>query len=183
MSYTRYEWIQDLNHALGNEHPLPEVEEFLLGWTFVETSANSPTAAYNLLNTTEKATCSTDFNSAHVQNFTSYQQGIDVTAMLLRQSVFYTALFAALKNNDIKALGYGAAMSHEVSSDLQIWVSGKPDGDSAYPIDVRNASNKGAADVFPGAKYTDQQLRAMAKAQSNDMLSAINVLNSIIAQL
>lgn len=181
--FTRYEWIQDLIHALGNEQPLPEVEEFLLGWTFVETSANGPSAAYNLLNTTEHAVGSTDFNSAHVQNFTSYSQGIDVTAMLLRQSIFYTHLFAAIKNNDIKALGYGASMSHEVASDLQVWVSGRPDGDSAYPVDVRNASNKGASDTFPGNKYTDAQLRAMAKAEITGINNSVNHIVSIIAQL
>lgn len=181
MSYTRYEWIKDLNHALGNTQPTHEVEEFLLGWTFVESSP--PGAMYNLLNTTERASGSTNFNSVGVQNFTSYQQGIDVTATLLKHSIFYTHLYAALKNNDIKALGYGATMSPEVSHDLQIWVSGKPDGDPQYPIDVRNASNKGYSDLFPGNKYTDAQLRAMAKTQSNDILAALNNLNNIIVQL
>lgn len=181
MSYTRYEWIQDLNHALGNEHPTHEVEEFLLGWTFIESSP--PGAMYNLLNTTEKAHGSTDFNSIGVQNFTSYAQGIDTTAFLLRNSPFYNALYRAIRDNDIKALGYGATMSNEVSQDLQIWVSGKPDGDSQYPIDIRNANNKGAGDVFPGNKYTREQLVSMLKNDAKDGVELWNKVNSLILQL
>lgn len=181
MSYSRYQWIQDLVHALGNEHPLPEVEEFLLGWTFVESSP--PGAMYNLLNTTERAHGSTDFNSAHVQNFTSYAQGIDTNAALIRNSPFYRNLYLALKNNDIKALGYGASMSESVSQDLQIWVSGQPNGDSQYPIAVRNASNKGSGDLFPGNKYTREQLIAMLKEDVQTGEDLWNKVKALVLQI
>lgn len=181
MTYTRYEWCDDVAHLL-NPTPKPEIIEFLLGWTFIETSAGKG-AAYNLLNTTEHATGSTDFNGVGVQNFTSYAQGIDTNAMLIRNSLFYSALYTAIKNNDIKALGYGASMSPEVNADLQVWVSGKPDGDSAYPQDVRNASNKGANDTFPGNKYSHEQLLAMAKTDIGDLTALVGKLNQVIAQL
>lgn len=180
--YSRYEWIQDLNRALGNEYPLPETEEFLLGWTFVETN-RPPGAMYNLLNTTEQAHGSTDFNNAHVQNFTSYAQGIDTNAALLRNSPFYRSLYLAIKNNDIHALGYGSAMSPDVSADLQVWVSGKPDGDAQYPIAVRQNSNKGANDMFPGEKYTKEQLIAMLKQDVQTGEDLWNKVKALVLQL
>ena len=181
MTYTRYEWCDDLAHAL-NANSLPEVIEFLLGWTYIETSAGKG-ASYNLLNTTERATGSTNFNDVGVQNFASYSQGVDVNASLIRNSIFYSSIYTAIKNNDIKALGYGASMSIEVNADLQVWVSGKPDGDSQYPTEVHAASNKGANDTFPGNKYSHEQLLAMAISEVQDITDSVNHLNSVIVQL
>lgn len=190
MSYSRYDWSKDFVKALGNNAAKPEVEEFVVGWTYVETSAGSG-AAYNLLNTTEKAHGSTDFNSAGVQNFTSYSQGIDVNASLVRNSRYYEHLYAALKNNDLHALGYNdGIIAPDVAADLQIWVSGKPNGDPQYPIEIRQASNKGTGDMFPGSKYTREQLVSLSKKATSDLktevaeiLDLVGQVNDFIAQL
>lgn len=171
MSYTRQEWCHDLLIALGSTSPTKEVLDFVVGWTFVETSGNGQHAAYNLLNTTEYASGSTDFNSAHVKNFVSYAQGIDINALLLRSSHFYTALYNALRTNDIHALN---PIDAEVSACLQIWVSGKPNGDPSYVADVHNASGKGASDMFPGSRYTREQLVTLSKNQVSGVMADIN---------
>lgn len=100
--FTRAQWASDLLATLGNTSPVQDVLDFVIGWTTAETSANSG-ALFNLLNTTQPAPDASQFNSVGVRNYTSYQEGLQETAITLENG-YYAALLTALRANDATAL-------------------------------------------------------------------------------
>ena len=148
MSYTRAQWAGDFLRAIGNSNPNPLVVNWVVGWSRFETGAGAG-AAYNLLNTTQRETGSTDFNNVGVQNFTSYTQGIDANAQVL-QNGYYPELYQALATNNINAL---MNPNTSIQAELNTWgtgwknwgVTGQGGGDtfSGTPATISGSSNPG----------------------------------------
>jgi hypothetical protein len=116
MAFTREQWCYDLLAGIGNIKPNLSTVDFVCGWTTAETNANSG-ARFNLLNTTQPALDSTDFNSVHVKNYSSYREGIRETVITL-QNGYYPYLLKALQTNDMNAL---AGPSADVLAELNTW--------------------------------------------------------------
>lgn len=155
MSYTRGQFCRDLLKAIGNGCPSAEVLNFVIGWTIEECGHSlARAAAYNLFNTTLELPGSTKYNWANVQNYTSYEQGIEANAKVL-QNGLYPTLLEALKTNDAAALGVtGVTMSAGVQGDLSVWVHGRRDPiATSYIVAIiwlaRNPSTA-ANDLAPG---------------------------------
>jgi len=117
--FKRGDWSGDLARTVGNPDPNQDIINFISGWSTSETNANSG-ARFNLLNTTESAADATDFNSVHVRNYTSYQEGLAETAATLANGR-YPALLEAIKTNDVSAL---AGPSPEILAELKTWSGG-----------------------------------------------------------
>ncbi len=122
-TYTRQQWATEFLHALGNANPSQAVINWVTGWTAFETASGSG-ANYNLLNTEQGATGSSSFNSAGVQNYTSFQQGASTNASVLSQNSNYSALLQALQSNNEQALGIGGSPSTGVQQGLNYWCKG-----------------------------------------------------------
>lgn len=185
--YTREQWATDFLKSLGNSSPFKGTIAFVVGWTKVETAAGKG-AKYNLLNTEEHATGSTDFNTAGVQNFVSYHQGIDTNAWLVKSAAWYTNLYHALLNNDEKALGITAElnvvnMSEGVNGDLQVWVSGRRNGDPEYPKNVLSNWGQGASDQFVGDVMTREQYVEVGLSDVQQASLQLSHLQDILNQL
>jgi hypothetical protein len=95
--------------------PAPDTADnvrFLTDWHSFELSG----AQYNPLNTTQKESGSTTFNSAGVQNYTGPTQGAKATAQTLDNG-FYGNIVAALKEGS----PYTYAMSPAIGRELTTW--------------------------------------------------------------
>lgn len=138
MSYTRQQWVTDVLKGLGNTNPSQALVNWVIGWTNYETAVGQ-SAAYNLLNTTQKATGATDYNSVGVKNYTSYSQGIQATVQTLSNGL-YPQLLNDLKTGNINDLISSPLVTHEIG----IWGTGKSGAR------IAQASNHGAQDVFSG---------------------------------
>lgn len=137
--YTREQWCIAVLEAIGNKNPTQNVINWLVGWTLFETNAGSG-ASYNLLNTTLRMPGSTNFNSAGVQNFVSFDQGIEANASTLANG-FYGTIFSALKNNLQNTLMTGTAV---IDSELSKW------GTGAVQRSIIASMGKGLEDQFLG---------------------------------
>lgn len=121
MSFTREQWSRDFLAALGNSNPAQTTVDWVVGWTVHETATDTG-ALYNLLNTTEHAPGSTTFNSVGVQNFVSYDQGVQVNAHVLGENFpGYPELKQALLSNDAASLD---GPSDFVRQGLTTWCGG-----------------------------------------------------------
>lgn len=186
--YSRQQWATDFLKSLGNNNPYKGTVAFVIGWTKKETGIAGTGAKYNLLNTEEHATGSTDFNSFGVQNFVSYHSGVDTNAWLVKASSFYANLYHALLNNDEKSLGITQAltvsdMSPGVMGDLQVWVSGKRDGNPEYPKDVLSLWGQGATDQFVGDVMTRDQLIEVGLSDVEHASLQLSHLQALLNQL
>lgn len=120
MTYTRSEWSISLLRAIGNLQPTPNVVDWVVAWTILESVPGR--AAYNLLNTTHGDKNSTSFNSVGVQNFACYSDAIYCNRNAL-QDGFYPTLLKALQINDETALGFvsGGSITASILTELSIW--------------------------------------------------------------
>lgn len=144
MSYTRQDWARAFLAALGNHAPTQATVDWVVGWTYHETTTGQG-ATYNLLNTTERSPGSTLFgnNSAGVQNYTSFAQGVQVNAHVLGENFNgYAALKQALLNNDINALNGSAG----VRQGLSTWCGG-----CGYGVGFQSVGAAHRNDQFPGS--------------------------------
>lgn len=123
MSYTREQWSRALLIAIGNASPNQQIVDFVIGWTCAESTTNSR-AMYNLLNTTQPMPGSVSVNSAHVQSYVSFAQGIAANAEVLNNGL-YPDLLSALKNNYVSWLF--PAPTAAIHGDLSMWVTGTRD--------------------------------------------------------
>lgn len=155
MSFTREQWAYDLLAAIGNPKPNLATIDFVVGWTTAETATNSG-AKFNLLNTTQPITDATDFNSVHVKNYSSYNEGIQETAITLENGRYPHILNALKTNNNIDFTGPSSA----ILAELRIWC-----GDCAY----------GAEFMSLGATHlNDQFLYGSAPAGENQPMPLQN---------
>jgi hypothetical protein len=137
MSYTRQQWATDFLKALGNSNPDPLTVNWVVGWTRYETSSGGG-AQYNLLNTTQHTQDSTNYNLTGVQNFTSYQQGVQTNAIVLNNGR-YPQLFTALRSGNIASL---ENPNSEMVSELKTWGTGYKNW---------GVSGVGGSDTFTGS--------------------------------
>lgn len=124
LTYTRQQWAQDFLCSIGNCSPTPQTLNWVTNWTTAETAGPSNYASYNLLNTTQPMPGSTFFNHLSgglgVQNYTSYQQGIQANATTL-QNGYYPDLLSALQSNNYTALSTG---SGNIVQEMGTWGTG-----------------------------------------------------------
>lgn len=154
MSYTRRQWAIDFLHALGNPAPNEATIDFVAGWTAMETSAGGG-ASYNLLNTEQQAAGSWNFNSAGVQNYPTYSEGVETNAHVLENGL-YGPLLQALATNDTTALGLnGQPPSSGVQRSLTNWVKGpgyaQIDGSYVNGVVSLAHSSSVPGQTFPGS--------------------------------
>lgn len=127
MSFTRQDWAIAYLNGLGNAHPTQNVINWVINWTAAEGGSVGGQGQFNLLNTTQTEPGSTNFNhlsgGGGVQNFTSFQQGIDANVKVTENGL-YPDLLAALRNNDETALGFGGMPSSGVMHGLSTWCGG-----------------------------------------------------------
>lgn len=126
-TYTSEQFATDFLHQIGNSSPSPLLVDWVELWIKRETRGPGG-AAFNPLNTTQKEPGSTFFNHLSgglgVQNFTSYQQGVDANAQVLENGR-YTSLLAALRANDLAALGIDSgSIAPSVAANLRTWGTG-----------------------------------------------------------
>lgn len=105
MSQTRHVWCRDLLAELGVPGALENAVAIV-----AQIQAEGGNALFNPLNCTVKAKGSKKYNSVGVQNYVSYQQGLDVTVGMLRQQNMHL-LLAALKDGH-SAIAYWNALAH-----------------------------------------------------------------------
>lgn len=118
-TFSKRQWAKDFLAYLHNSNPSPSTIAFVQAWEEMESgSSDTSPAAYNPLNTTQHMPGSTDFNSAHVQNFTSYQDGIAANATVLENGLYPTLLLALQEDNP------SLLSQPSVAGDLTVWVSG-----------------------------------------------------------
>lgn len=91
MGQTRHVWARDLLARLS----LPGTLQNALSLV-AQCQAEGGSAKFNPLNCTVKAPGSSDYNDVPVQNYTSYQQGLSVTAGMMRQENMHL-LYGSLK--------------------------------------------------------------------------------------
>lgn len=171
--YTREQWSRAMIAATGNHTPDISIVEFIVGWTVFETASGIVPAQYNLLNTTQREPGSTNFNSAGVQDFLTFQQGTETNAKVLANG-YYPLLYRAVSQNKIL---FFAHINQLVEKELDIWGTG-PHG---YMFREVGVSHMG--DFFPGStgnnSYTiipGDTLNAIAKKYqiSESWLFSIN---------
>lgn len=142
MSYTRQDWARAFLAALGNRSPSQATVDWVVGWSVHETGTGGG-ATYNLLNTTQRAPGSTQFNGVGVQNFTSFSQGVQTNAIVLGQNFAgYAPLKQALLSNDLGSLGGPSA---GVQQGLTTWCGG-----CGYGVGFQALGAVHRNDQFPG---------------------------------
>jgi hypothetical protein len=151
MTYTRQQWTVAFIQGAGNNNPSPDVIKWVQSWTQMETGF-PPSAAYNLLNTTEPNTPGvvSDFNSAGVKNYDTFAHGIQANTKVLANGL-YPVLNASIKDNDIHAL----QTSSSINDELDIW------GTKRVQATINNLTPNN--DSFPGdiIMVTDNSLAEM----------------------
>lgn len=114
---SKYAWALALIQALGGT-PTPAIINFLIAWI----DSEGTRAAWNPLASTNSGPGSSNFNSFgpggkyHVQNYTSFQQGIERTVHTLRESYFRNLLAAIQTGNPDLAFAH--------PNELDTWGSG-----------------------------------------------------------
>lgn len=91
---SKYMWALALIQALGGT-PTPGIVNLVIAWIDKEGTS----ASWNPLAITGRAAGSTSFNSVGVQNFTSFQQGVQATAQFI-QNGRYNNIVAAIRLGD-----------------------------------------------------------------------------------
>lgn len=138
MAFTREQWATDFLHDLGNPNPSPATVDWVVGWTTAETATDSG-ATFNLLNTTQRASGSTSFNSVGVQNYPNYAEGVQENATVLGQNFAgYAALKQALVNNDVSSL---EGPSSGVQQGLRTWCGGCGYGSSFETLGMNHLND------------------------------------------
>ncbi len=163
-TYTRQDWAIGLVNDLGNVVVVdPAIINWVAAWTTFESAAGEK--GFNLLKTIQTMPGSTPIpgNSAGVQIYQSFADGVHANRMVLQQKNF-GALGHALKTNDKNALGMTGGIlgtdvnlqlsqpASDISSEIKLW-----NGNgvySAYDIAKKALSDqmpKILAEQFPGS--------------------------------
>lgn len=98
MSQTRHLFVRDL---LGTLNAPGTVENAIA--LVAQCQAEGGNARFNPLNCTVRRPGSTDYNSVPVQNYTSWAQGVEATASMLRQSNMKPLHDALMKGTSAEA--------------------------------------------------------------------------------
>ena len=101
-------WGLALANDLGNPAPSPELLRFLDSWIQAEGTA----AAYNPLATSQPMPGSSDFNSDHVQEYLSVEDGLKATVLTLQSNhPGYSNIAEGIRTNDVQRAFDGLAAS------------------------------------------------------------------------
>jgi len=119
-------WAQTFLKALGNNTPSDSTVKFVMAWEIVESGPQSIIGCdHNPLNSTQMMPGSTACNSVGVQNYATYQDGINATKKTISNGL-YGSLLHALSTNDENGLGFhGNKMAVNIAGDLSVWSTGK----------------------------------------------------------
>lgn len=91
------QWAHQLAAALGNPAPSADLITFLVAWQ----RAEGGSAQHNPLNTTQRMSGSTSYNSVGVQNYRSPEDGLAATVATLQAGhAGYAAIVAGIQRND-----------------------------------------------------------------------------------
>ena len=114
-------WMRAVLRGIGA--PVTDANRrFLYAWWAYEGGGGGPngsikhSAKYNWLNTTRPMWRSTQYNSAHVQNYRTWRQGVKATVATLKNGHYPDVL---------KALRSGDPLKHPPRDGLSIWLSGR----------------------------------------------------------
>ena len=133
------DWRKALLGTL-NYKPTPQNLQFLDTWQRWEGGHTNNSARFNWLNTTHGDGQS--INSVGVKRFGSFSRGIQSLAETLQNGRY---------NDILDGLASGNPYQSNVGTGLQVWVSGKPDGNPEY-----------AAKILGGHAAPPMELRARA---------------------
>jgi cell wall-associated NlpC family hydrolase len=101
-------WAEALASQMGNDSPTPDMLRFINAWIRAEGTA----AAYNPLATSQPMPGSSDFNSHHVQNFVSVEQGLEATVITLHSNFAgYADIAEGIRTNDVERAFAGLVSS------------------------------------------------------------------------
>lgn len=136
------DWRRALLKTLGMPVTKPNLQ-FLANWQRWEGGHTNNDARFNWLNTTRDAPGAVgEINSVGVKRFKSFKHGIQATAATL-SSGRYDDILAALSEGD--------PYQYDISSGLQVWVSGRPDGNPGYAQKVLGGRGGSKRLPSPGA--------------------------------
>ena len=122
------DWRKALLGAIAAP-PTPQNLKFLDSWQRWEGGHTNNSARFNWLNTTHGE--GPKINSVGVRRFPSFQAGIRYTAETLQNGRYQDIL---------DGLHSGNPYASDASAGLQVWVSGRPDGNPAYAAKVMGAA-------------------------------------------
>ena len=179
MSYTRRQWFHDLLVRVGNSDPTDLVLDWGVNWTAQEIDKPGDEPKYNLLATEKHLPGSTDFNTAGVQNFQSYHDGIEANALVLEQlSPAYPALLTALRNNNEVALGFhGFLMDSHIERDLMQWSGGGYNGNWFHnPPTQERLDQQFAGDVSPADVSEEATEKLEETTEVNDLSTMLQAM-------
>lgn len=168
-------WAEEFLKTLGNPNPDPLVIKFVWAWEILESGPGPVVAAdHNPLNTTQAWPGATNFNAVGVKNYASYQDGLNATATVLKNSL-YPSLLHALQTNDTLNLGMSSApMAPNIIGDLSVWSTGvRVPANSAYAQHI--ASLAGQSNLPAGGNIGQVQAGGPS---ASDVLSSLNTLTS-----
>lgn len=114
------DWRTDLLHSMGYK-PTKANLRFLANWQRWEGGHTNNSARFNWLNTTHGD--GESINSVGVKRFGSYDQGIRATAETLMNGRYQDIL---------DGLQSGDPFHSNIGAGLQVWVSGRPNGNPGY---------------------------------------------------
>ena len=109
-SYTVQTWAPAFLHAASEPVTVCDVK-FVIAWENAEGGNWQNSAAYNPLNSTLREPGSGSINSAGVQKYTSWQQGIEADAATLRNGKYTGILSALSAGNDAQQAANAVAGS------------------------------------------------------------------------
>lgn len=117
------DWRKDLLKAI-KAPTTPQNLRLLQTWQRWEGGHTNNKARYNWLNTTNDAPGAVgSINSVGVKAFDSYKNGVNALAITLLNGRY---------NDIVQAFRTGNPYKSNISQGLQVWVSGKPDGNPGY---------------------------------------------------
>ncbi len=101
-------WGYALASRLGNNTPSQDILSFIDAWI----AAENTTAQNNPLATTQPMMGATDFNSKHVKNYLTVDDGLDATVLTLQSNYpGYADIVAGIQTNDVGRAFNGLALS------------------------------------------------------------------------
>lgn len=103
---TRADFANAVLSGLGVQ-ATPENVRALTAWM----QAEGGTAAFNPMNTTQQAAGATDYNSAGVKNFTSWEQGVQATVQTLKNGRYGNIIQALQQGNNAGAVAAAVGQS------------------------------------------------------------------------
>lgn len=163
------DWRKDLLRAI-KAPTTPQNLKLLQTWHRWEGGHTKNDARYNWLNTTNNAPGAVrEINSVGVKAFDSYKNGVNALAITLLNGRY---------NDIVQGLRSGNPYQSDIGRGLQIWVSGKPDGNPGYAQKVlgRPATPKASLPKGGGGATSNRALVVGRSRADRDYLRQIENL-------